>query len=109
MSKWYGMIGFGKTVETAPSVWTEEINEYPYYGDVLRNSRRLQTTDKVNDDIEISNQISIVADPYACNNFHAIRYVIFMGTKWKVTEVEVAYPRLILSLGGVYNAHSSRS
>lgn len=104
MAKYYGNIGFMETVETAPSVWTENIVEHPYFGDVLSNSKRFQAgSDKVNDDIDISNRISIVADPYAYQNFHAIRYVTWMGAKWKVSSVDVEYPRLILSIGGVYN------
>lgn len=106
MAKWFGKIGFNVgTVETAPSVYKETITEREYYGDVIRNQRRLQTTDKVNDDIEINNEISIVADPYAMENFHMMRYITFMGTKWKISSVEVEYPRLSLTLGGVYNAH----
>lgn len=106
MAKWYGKIGFSAgTKESAPSVYVEDIQERSYVGDLIRNARRLQTTDKINDDIDVSNEISIVADPYAMNNFHSIRYVTFMGTKWKVTSVDVQYPRLNLSLGGVYNAH----
>lgn len=102
--KWYGSIGFAELKETTPGVWTPKITERNYRGDLVRNTRRLQSTDKVNDDININNQISIVADPYANMNFHTIQYVMFMGTKWKVSDVEVQYPRLILSLGGVYNA-----
>lgn len=105
MARWFGKIGFGATVETKPGVWDEQIVERSYYGDLLRNSRRLQTSDKVNDDLNISNEISIVADPYANENFHAIRYASFMGSKWKVTDVEVQYPRLILTLGGLWNEH----
>lgn len=89
--------------ETAPGVWEPSIIERPYYGDLIKNTRRLQSTDKVNDDINISNEVSIVADPYAMTNFHTMRYVQFMGAKWKITNVEVQYPRLILSLGGLYN------
>lgn len=103
MAKQCGKIGYANTVETTPGVWTEEIVERKYYGDLIRNTRRLQSADKVNDDISINNELSIVADPYAMNNFHSIRYVEFMGTKWKVSNVEVQYPRLILILGGVYN------
>lgn len=103
MAKFYGAIGYAKTVETMPGVWTEQITERDYYGDVIRNSRRLQSSDKVNDDISISNQISIVADPYAINNFHSMRYAEFMGAKWKISDVEVQYPRLLLTLGGLYN------
>lgn len=100
--KWYGEIGFAETVETRPGVWEEQITKHDYYGDVIRNTRRLQTAN-LNDDINVSNEISILADPYAYQNFHSIRYLEFMGSKWKVTNVEVEYPRLTLSLGGVYN------
>lgn len=103
MTKWFGVIGYAETVETTPGVWEEQIVERQYFGDVTRNTRRLQTTDKVNDNVDISNEISIVADPYANQNFHAIRYAEFMGTKWKVSSVDVQHPRLNLSLGGVYN------
>ena len=103
MAKWYGKIGFIKQVEKKPGVYVSETIERNYYGDIIRNTRRLQTSDKLNDDINVSNEISIVADPFARENFHAMRYIEFMGTKWKVSSVEVQYPRLILSLGGVYN------
>ena len=103
MAKYCGKIGYATTVETTPGVWSEQIVERKYYGDLTRNSRRLQSSDKVNDDIVIANQLSIVADPYAINNFHSMRYAEFMGAKWKVSDVEVQYPRLILTLGGVYN------
>lgn len=105
MPKWYGKIGYGVTEETSPGVWTEEIVERQYYGDIIRNLRRLETSDQVNDNVLVSNEISIVSDPYAFENFHSIRWVEFMGSKWKVTSVEVQYPRLLLSLGGVYNDH----
>lgn len=105
MAKWYGTIGYGETVETSPSVYTEKIVERSYYGDITRDTRRLQSSDKVNDDIVISNQLSIVSDPYSCENFHSMRYATYMGTKWKITDVEVQFPRLILSLGSEYNAH----
>jgi hypothetical protein len=101
--KWFGTIGYAETVETKPGVWKEQVTERDYFGDVIRNSRRLQTGDKVNDDVNISNEISIVSDPYANENFHSMRYATFMGTKWKVSDVEVQYPRLILTLGGAYN------
>ena len=107
MAKWYGEIGFAETVETKPGVWVEQITSRNYYGDTIRNSRRLQSANQLNDNINISNQISIVADPYANNNFHSMRYAKFMGTKWKISDVEVQYPRLILTLGGVYNVEQT--
>lgn len=103
MAKWFGKIGFADQSETAPGVWTVGIISREYYGDVIRNTRRLQSTDQVNDDITISNEISIVADPYAMNNFHSIRWIEWMGTKWKATNIDVQYPRLVISLGEVWN------
>lgn len=107
MGKWYGAIGFAETTETVPGVWTEQIIDRNYYGDLIRNTRRLQSADKVNDDINISNELSIVSDPYAINNFHSMRYAEFMGAKWKITNIEVRYPRLILTLGGLYNGEQA--
>lgn len=103
MAKFYGVIGYAVTKETAPGVWTEEIAEQSYYGDLTRNMRRLQDSGDLNDDINVANEIRIVADPYANANFHSMRYVAFMGAKWKISKVEIQYPRLILTLGGVYN------
>lgn len=103
MAKFYGSIGYAETVETKPGVWVEQITERKYYGDITRNSRRLQTSGQLNDDINVSNEISIVADPFANQNFHLMRYVEFMGAKWKISNVEVQYPRLILTIGGLYN------
>lgn len=103
MAKFYGIIGYVVTKETEPGIYEEVVVENAYYGDVLKDSRRLQERAKVNDDITISNRISIIADPFANNHFHSMRYVEMMGTKWKITDVEVAFPRLILSIGGIYN------
>jgi hypothetical protein len=107
MAKFYGKIGYSTTEETAPGVWEENVTEHSYYGDLIRNTRRYQSTDQVNDDLNISNEISILADPYAYENFHSMKYVEFMGAKWKVTSIEVQYPRLILSVGGVYNGEQA--
>lgn len=103
--KWYGKIGYELLTEGEPGVWSDNNPvERAYYGDVIRNTRKLQSTgDSSNDNIRISNQLSIIADPFANENFHAMRYAEFMGTKWKIEDVEVQYPRLLLTLGGVYN------
>lgn len=103
MAKFYGKIGYGKQVETAPGVWEEQISEHLYYGDVVRNTRSLQNSHNLNDNININNQFSIVADPFAVQNFHLMKYIEYMNVKWKITNVEVQYPRLLLSVGGVYN------
>ena len=107
MSKYFGKIGFIETQETAPSVWSEVVNEREYYGDVTRNQRRYDSADQLNDNLNVSNEIHIVADPYAVQNFHAIRYIWWMGTRWKISNVEVNYPRLRLTIGGVYNGPES--
>lgn len=103
MAKFYGAVGYAVTEENTPGVWDECIIERMYYGELIRNTRKLQSTEYLNDDINISNEISILADPFAYANFHSMRYVDFMGAKWKIISVEVQYPRLILTVGGVYN------
>ena len=107
MAKWYGAIGFRETSETSPGVWTETITERKYYGEILRNTRRYQTTNQLNDDLNIANEISIIADPFANQNFHAMCYVEFMGTKWKISNINVEFPRLILTVGGMYNGEQA--
>lgn len=107
MAKFFGAIGYAETKEITPGVWEEQIAERTYYGDLIRNTRRLQTSDKLNDDINVTNEISIVADPFAYQNFHLMKYVAFMGAKWKIESVEVQYPRLILTIGGVYNGETT--
>lgn len=109
MAKFYGAIGYAVTEETKPGVWTKQITERIYYGDLIRNTRKLQSTDQLNDNINVANEISIIADPFANENFHSMKYVEFMGAKWKITSVEVQYPRLILTVGGVYNGKQAKS
>lgn len=105
MARFCGAVGYAETSETSPGVWTESITERVYRGDVTHNTRRLDTGDSVNDNVNVNNTVSIVADAYAYQNFFAIRYVNWMGANWKVNTVEVQRPRLILSLGGVYNGN----
>lgn len=105
MAKWYGVIGFAETVEVEPGIWEERIIEREYYGELLGNSRRIQATSSVNDDVLISNEISVLMDPYAVSHFHAMRYASFGDAEWKVTNIEVQYSRLLLTLGGVWNGN----
>ena len=106
MNKYYGTVGFGITTETAPDVWKTQITERNYQGEIFKINRKLVSSENLNDDVTVSNRISILADPFAYNNFHSIRYITWMGTKWKVSNVEVSYPRLIFDLGGVYNGET---
>jgi hypothetical protein len=104
MAKFYGPIGYAQPIEVSAGVWKDEIIERNYTGDLLTNNSRWSTSsESTNDDLNINNRISILADPYAYQNFHSMKYVLFMGTKWKINSVEVQYPRLILTIGGVYN------
>lgn len=103
MAKFFGTVGYVETVETTPGVWEEKVIERQYYGDLTRNNRRLESSGTLNDNINIANEIGIVADPYAIDHFHTMRYVEFQGAKWKISSVEVKYPRLILTAGGLYN------
>lgn len=103
MARTSGVIGFVISEEIRPGVWEDNTVERKYRGELLQNSYRFQTTDQVNDDITLASKISIVADQYAFKNFHAMRYVEFMGVKWKITAVEPSYPKLILTVGGLYN------
>lgn len=106
MAKFYGEIGYGESVETAPGVWEDVVVEYSYFGDVLRDTRQLTNGENLNSNITTNNSISIVADAYANEHFFAIRYVKWAGTLWTITDVEVKSPRLILRMGGVYNGHT---
>lgn len=104
MAKFYGVVGFTVgAVENVPGVAEEGMVEYPYYGDVIRNSRQLREGEKINDDLSVGNSISIVADAYAREHFFAMRYIKWAGTLWKVDDVTVESPRLVLRLGGVWN------
>lgn len=105
MAKFHGEIGYGETVETPPDsgIWVDWIVEKTYFGDVVRNARRFQEGEQLNNNLSVNNSISIVADAYANEHFHAIRYIRWMGTLWTVSDVEVQRPRLILRLGEVYN------
>lgn len=103
MAKFHGAIGYGESVETVPGVWEDRNIERNYYGDVVRNTRKLTEGEQVNDDLSVSNSISVVADAYANEHFFAIRYIKWAGTRWTVSDVEVQSPRLLLRLGGVYN------
>lgn len=103
MGKFSGKVGIITTVETAQSVWEAVAIEKSYVGEVTRNSRRYQTGENLNDDVVLNNEISILADESALMNFHNMKYVVWMGAKWKITNIEVRRPRLILTIGGLYN------
>lgn len=103
MNKFYGPVGYVTSTETAPDVYTEIPTEINYFGDILKNTKGSQPGEDLNDELTISNIISIVADAFAIKNFHTMRYIKWMGASWKIKSVIVQRPRLILTIGGVYN------
>ena len=104
MAKWYGKVGYVETVETKPGVWTPQETIHEYYGDIPRQSTRwTPDSNSTNDDLRVNTQISIVADAFAYEKFYSIKWVEYMGAKWKVTTADPQAPRIILTLGGVWN------
>jgi hypothetical protein len=110
MAKYYGNIGFAKLVEKPGSIYEETVIEKPYFGDVLKKSLRYEpSSEKLSDDVKLNNEISILADSFAYQNSHLMRYVTYNGTKWKIASMTDGYPRIIISLGGVYNGPEPES
>lgn len=109
MAKWFGLIGFSESKETATDVWEEVITTREYYGDIVKSNYRIQTTDQVIDNFNVSNNISVIADTFATENFQHMKYIEYMGAKWKIVSAEVQYPRIIISMGGVYNDDEQRA
>lgn len=107
MAKFHGNIGYSHSEETSPGVYTDTITEREYFGDVIRESRQWTNPGQVNDNLVVGNRISIVADDFANGHFTSMKYVIWDEVYWKVSSVEVQRPRLILSLGGVYNGNNA--
>ena len=103
MAKFYGAVGYAIPRETSPGVWEDLVIEKNYRGDVLQNMNRWQPSGNLNDNFNIDNKISILSDPYAYENLSRIKYIHWMGANWKVNNIEILRPRLLLSIGGVYN------
>lgn len=103
MARFSGKIGYATSVETAPGVWTEQIVERQYYGDLIRHSRKWGSSDAIVENLTFSQEISVVADPYLYDNFHNMRYVIYRNIKWKITNVEIDRPRVRLTTGEEYH------
>lgn len=107
MAKFYGKIGFVVMEETSPGVYMPNETEHEYFGDLTRSRKRYESSGGVNDDVNITNEISIKADPFAGKNCMNMKYVQFIyppiGGRWKITDIDVQYPNLILTVGGLYN------
>lgn len=103
MSKFYGKVGYVRTEETRSGIYKEIVTERNYYGDITRHSYRWENTGNINDSMNITNEISLMADPFLYEHFSELRYIEFMGAKWKIASVQIERPRLTITLGGLYN------
>ena len=109
MAKFHGLIGFADTTDRGYGDYEHSVKERPYTGDILQNYRRWDASDKVIDDLDISNRISILADNYILDNLGAMLYVKLYGVAWKIKSFDLAYPRITLLVGGVYNGPQTES
>ena len=108
MAKWYGKIGYSETVETDPGVWTPQVTVHEYFGDVIKgNAKWSGTSESTNDNLTVNSQISIVADPFAIEKFYSMKWIEFMGAKWKITTADPQPPRILLTLGGLWNGEQA--
>lgn len=103
MARYHGYVGYAVDVEAYPGVWEQQISEHEYFGDVIKNRINMQQGSVVNAKITISNSISIIADPFAYEHVYAMRYVTYLNKKWTITNIDIQRPRLILTIGGLYN------
>ena len=105
MARFYGPIGFITPVEVpaGSGIWIEQATERNYRGEVSRNTKRWDNGDQLNKNLNISNTISIVADPFISDHLYQIRYIKWLGSYWEINSIDVESPRLVLSIGGVYN------
>ncbi len=107
MAKWYGTLGFVQSSESAPGVWKDVVTKVETSGDLMQFEQRSQNSEKLTDDISFSNRISVLMDPFMMKNFQYLKFASFANSYWKVSSVNVQYPRMIFTLGGVYNGKVS--
>lgn len=104
MPKCSGVIGYALVGETQPGVWTEGITDKKYYGDIVRDNRKFESgNDKMNEDISITNKISVVSNSFMLENLSFMKYITFMKSKWKISSVDISPPRIIITIGGMYH------
>ena len=109
MAKFFGKVGYATSIEKRPGVWEDSIYERPYYGDILKKGTKWRNASGLNDDLQVSTRVSIIADEYMNKNFSKIKYVEWLCDLWKVIDIEVNRPRLILTLGGEWNGQTPKS
>lgn len=106
MNKYHGKVGYSVTEKSTrnPGIWEETIIEREYKGDIIKQISKWNVSgNSSNDNLGLNGQISIVADAFAYENFSHIKFIVHMGAAWKVEMAEPKSPRIILTLGGVWN------
>jgi len=103
MNKWVGVIGFAVNEETAPGVWEDTITEKKLTGDIIDVRVRRSDSQDINTNVNVSAKISVVINPYLRDHLDKLRYLSYFGSYWKISDISVEFPRLVISLGGVYN------
>ena len=104
MPKIHCEVGYETFEDTGLGDYEPVVTKRHYKGDLITVSKSFNQNEGINDDLRVSNRISLIADAYAYDHFFGIVYVYWAGQRWKVSNVTVERPRLILTLGGVYNA-----
>lgn len=107
MAKFYGTIGYAISEESVPGVWTHDVVERTYTGDIVKNVRGWRSNENINPDFTLSDMISIITDEFSINNLHKMKYVDWRGAKWQIESVKIERPRMVLTLGGLYSGHST--
>ena len=89
-------------MEDEPGIWVDAIEERPYKGDIIRSGRRFDNSENINDNFTITNVFSIISDAFLYSHIPAMRYIEYLGSKFKIVSVEVERPRVEIRVGGVY-------
>lgn len=103
--KFSGKAGFRiDDVETEHGVYEPIVVVKAIKGSVVINHYQHQNSDKSTiDNVRITNQLSIVANQFLNEHISNLMYIEFQGVKWKVESFDIRPPRVVVSLGGVYN------
>lgn len=103
MAKFAGLVGYVTQEETVPGVWSPVDNPRMMKGDVIRQVSNYQDDGKVNGNITLNHRVSLIGDAYAFGNYYNIKWIELDGYKWEISSVEISRPRIIVSLGGLWN------
>lgn len=109
MAKFRGTIGFViDDVEVSPGIYKTEIIERTYTGDIYRDSKRMtDSSSTTNQSVSLSISFNFLTDNFAIDYLYAMSYLIFRGKKWSISTLELKYPRMEITLGGLYNENTT--